>query len=193
MPAAPGGAPPPRREMEEERTRAISLEHDDDEVQDITASAPAADAPESVAAPAAQGFGRAAPPAEEPEDKPKKKSFIRGAIDALFGQEEAKKADAPNVVRGRVVSRKGKEIVIDIEVLQELDWDDAALAAAIARVWFDDGTEIGGKVDVSKTSASARLKPGQHVKLVILMDEEPTRAARFVRFDPDLGLFIPLA
>jgi Ca-activated chloride channel family protein len=184
-PAAPMGraAPPPRREAEEERTRSTSIQapREDDEADLFEPAAPAAESAPSTL-----------PPAPEQAARPRKKGLIGSAIDALFGAGEKAKRETPDVVRGRVVSRKGKEIVIDLEILEELDWDDAALAAVLARVWFDDGTEIAGKVDVSKTSSAAHLVRGQHVKLVIVLDEEPTRAARFVRFEPDTGLYIPL-
>src|SRR5260221_5887140 len=146
-PAAPmGRSAPPRREAEEERTRstAIQAPWEDDELADLFEHAPAESTPSTI------------PPAPQQVARPKKKGLIGSALDALFGSgEKAETAKMPDAVRGRVVSRKGKEIVIDLEILEELDWDDAALAAVLARVWFDDGTHIHGKADLSKISSAA--------------------------------------
>jgi hypothetical protein len=95
-------------------------------------------------------------------------------------------------VRGRVVKRTGTTIVIEIEVLAELDWNEAALAVATARVELADGSVIDAKVDIAQSTRTARLLSGQRAKLTLVLASEPLSAARLVRFEPDFGLYIPL-
>ena len=175
--APPAPAARPAGPRDEERTRAVSRISDLSEDEAIEAPSAASTAP---------------PPALEAPPPPRRKAgLIQSVVDAVFGAAEGRAVE--ETMRGRVVKRKGKEIVIDIEILAEIDWDDAALAAAIARVWLDDGTMIEAKVDVTQTTRAAHLVPGQRVRLVLVLDEGPAHAARLVNFEPDLGGQIPLA
>jgi hypothetical protein len=179
-------AQPPRRpESIDERTRGVGGEvkkedaFDLDEDDELSAAMPQLEAP--GAAPEQEGETPAAP-----EEKPAKKraGLFQRAMYAIFGGKQP--------LRGRVVSRKDTTIVIDIEVLEAMDWDDAALARGAVHVRLADGTEISATVDTSKTTRAAHLVPGQHAKLVLVLDEEPVGPLKIVFF-VELGLEIPLA
>jgi hypothetical protein len=83
-------------------------------------------------------------------------------------------------------------MVIDVEALSEVAWDDAALAAAVALVTRKDGSVARARVDVARTTRTSRLAAGQHARLVLVFfDAAPTDASQ-VAFEPDLGMAIPL-
>ena len=127
----------------------------------------------------------------QPGAQAKSRGMLGRALGTLFGTGRVTTTQT-DLVRGRIVKRDGKTIVIDIEVLATLEWDEAALAAATARLELEDGTFVGAKVVLEQSTRTARLLPGQHAKLVLMLDRELPYPARFVRFEPDFGLYIPL-
>lgn len=161
-----------------------------------------AGAPSTVAAFAIAGAAAPVPRApagpmmrmrvEEPLAHAESRGVLGRAFGSSFGTGRLTTAPT-DLVRGRIIKRDGNTLVIHVEVLAALDWDESALAAATARIELDDGTSVDAKVVLAQSTRSARLLPGQHAKLALLLDRALSRPARFVRFEPDFGLYIPLA
>ncbi|HKP57388.1 MAG TPA: VIT domain-containing protein [Polyangiales bacterium] len=147
-------------------------------------------APMASAAPAPRGPSARLSAHRPPQAE--KLGLLNRALDRVFGT--APVSDKPaEVARGRIGKRDGKVVTIHLEVLTELDWNESALAAATALIELDDGTTIEAKVVVARSTRGGRLLPGQHAKLVLELARELRGPARIIRFDPDFGLYIPLA
>lgn len=174
-PGAPPSAPPPPMVRPEP-----VAEDEGVDVEDRSATLD-----EELAAPkerAEEGRARRSP-------APEGKGALRRLVDRLAGAF----GGAPAELRGRVVSRKGNELVLEIEATGDFDWDLEALAGAVARVWLDDGTYVEAAVEAERCTRSGRLEAGQRARLVLALAHPPAHAARHVDFEPDLGITIPLA
>src|SRR6185437_14311089 len=136
--------------------------------------------PPAAPAPSRMAKGEARPPVRS------KKGALRTALDALFGG-SAKEAASP-ALRGRVAARHGREMVIDVEALSEVEWDDAAIAAASVVVTLADGTVLRARVDASRTTRKTRLTAGQHARLVVVFAQDAPATASAIAFEPDLGI-----
>jgi Ca-activated chloride channel homolog len=83
----------------------------------------------------------------------------------------------PSSLKGRITRHKGKEVIVEIELTDEVDWivEDEA--------WLDDsdGGSTRATVDRARTTASQRLGSGQTIRLVLTLDGEPGAAALRVR------------
>ena len=129
----------------------------------------------------------APPPAMKKEEAgAQRKGFFRSVVDAL------RPRPAPSEVRARVTSSEGRTLVLDLEFLGAFDWDADALAAALTLVELENGRVVRGKVDLARTTRASRLAPGQHARLVVVLDDAPDAVAVFVTFEPDSGLRIPV-
>jgi hypothetical protein len=69
-------------------------------------------------------------------------------------------------LRGRVVLRRDRELVVEIAVDELLAWDPAD-----ARAVWDGGTECGAEIDATRSTRPGAVKAGQVIRLVLRLDE----------------------
>ncbi len=81
-------------------------------------------------------------------------------------EEEVAKQAAPSL-RGRIVRRKGRELVIEIVLDADTDWE----APQQVTVATDEGA-IDAAVDAGRSTRSGRVKRGATVRLALVLDEE---------------------
>ncbi len=135
----------------------------------------------SALAPPAAPSGRMMPPRAKSGGGGLLDDVVAGIKD-LFkekGEADAKRAESQSIrfdepalapaLRGRVVRKKGHELILEIEVDDERDWlvEDEA--------WVDDdaGGQTRATVDRARTTASQRLGRGQSIRLVLTLDAAP--------------------
>ena len=69
-------------------------------------------------------------------------------------------------VSGRLVRRKGSELVVEIEIA---DWQPSTDVT----VEWDDGTRSDAKIDEGRSTRPGYYTPGQIVRLTLLLASEP--------------------
>jgi Ca-activated chloride channel family protein len=91
---------------------------------------------------------------------------------------------------GRIVLRRGRELVIEIDLHEPLQWQPEA----IATLALSDGTEQPAELDAARTTAAGEGKPGQTLRITLLTAEAfPAEALREVWLEcADLLLHIRL-
>jgi Ca-activated chloride channel family protein len=75
-------------------------------------------------------------------------------------------------LRGRVVKRTGRELIVEIDVAEPMDWappDDVSVEGA-------DGVHLHATIDHARSTAAARATAGQTIRLVLTLDHEPAAA-----------------
>jgi hypothetical protein len=76
---------------------------------------------------------------------------------------------------GRIVLRRGRELVIEIDLHEPLQWQPEA----IATLALSDGTEQPAELDAARTTAAGEGKPGQTLRITLLTAESfPAEALR---------------
>jgi Ca-activated chloride channel family protein len=80
-------------------------------------------------------------------------------------------------LRGRVVLRKYRELVVEITVDKLLAWEPY-----VARAVWDDGTECGAEIDTTRSTQPGAVRGGTVVRLVLRLEETapPSSPARIV-------------
>ena len=90
---------------------------------------------------------------------------------------ESTPAFEPAALAGRITRKKDKELIVEIDVSDELDWivEDEA--------WLDDedGGTTRATVDRARTTAAQRIGGGHSIRLVLTLDHEPGAAPIRVR------------
>jgi Ca-activated chloride channel homolog len=78
-------------------------------------------------------------------------------------------------LRGRIVLRRDRELVIEITVDRRLAWDPFD-----ARAVWDDGTGFGAEIDATRSTRAGRVKAGTVIRLVLRLDDTapPSAPAR---------------
>ncbi len=74
--------------------------------------------------------------------------------------------------QAKLVKRTGRELVIELTMTGPFAWDPATFVALL----LADGTRLGARVELTKTTRAASLVAGQVVRLVLVVDDEPTQA-----------------
>lgn len=69
-------------------------------------------------------------------------------------------------LRGQIVLRQSREIVIEITVDKLLAWDPSDARA----VWADN-TECGAEIDATRSTRPGAVKGGTMIRLVLRLDE----------------------
>jgi Ca-activated chloride channel family protein len=111
---------------------------------------------------------------EEPEQQEQAKAPQRPSG---FVSVEKKKA-APTVV-ARLVSRKGKELVLEILVGAEvIDWHPEHQVTC----YLPDGTVATARLDLGRTTKAAPIGAGLRIRIVLVLDREPTAGTLTVQF-----------
>ncbi|HEX4994741.1 MAG TPA: VIT domain-containing protein [Methylomirabilota bacterium] len=80
-------------------------------------------------------------------------------------------------LRGRVVLRRYRELVVEITLDRPLAWDPSD-----ARAVWDDGTECGAAIDASRSTRAGAVEAGNVIRLVLRLDETalPSAPARIL-------------
>ncbi len=164
----PMAAPPPASPMKKMKKDEIAYERESSREEAARVSRPA---------PAAARPGAPPPPAAEPESdeadddvrttahpRPIAKGAFTGAVRVM----------SP----ARIVSRKGREIVIDITIEMSLAWDPSSFQYLV----IVGGMQITGRVDLARSTRQGPLVPGHVARLVLLLDAETEAQVREVVF-----------
>ena len=69
-------------------------------------------------------------------------------------------------MRGRIVLRRYRELVVEITVDRRLAWDPSDASA----VW-DDGTECGAGIDATRSTRAGAVTAGTVIRLVLRLDD----------------------
>jgi hypothetical protein len=86
--------------------------------------------------------------------------------DSLKRVEAAGRLRRHGDLRGRIVLRQYREIVIEITVDKLLAWDPSDVRA----VW-DDDTECGAEIDATRSTPPGAVKAGEVIRLVLSLGE----------------------
>ena len=87
-------------------------------------------------------------------------------MDLLAGALTAVRPRRRRELRGQIVLRQYREIVIEITVDKLLAWDPAD-----ARVVWDDGTDCGAEIDATQSTRVGPVKGGTVIRLALRLDE----------------------
>src|SRR5262249_30985123 len=122
----------------------------------------------------AASVGGAAPPAPRSPARPsqvppkakdaEKKSLFRRALEVV----EKTEAAPPARLRGKVVQRKGRELIVQIEATEDLDWTPPSHAT----VEDDAGASAQAGVDAARTTGEAHVTAGQTIRLVLILADD---------------------
>jgi Ca-activated chloride channel homolog len=130
----------------------------------------------------------AAPPAQR--SPAKEKSRLRRMADALLGELPGRRAPTPvelpemafaddeakpAVVRlqGRIVSRKGRRLVLEIELDAPLDWQPAGVSLRFAGL----ARSVAAEIEWERTTRPGSLAAGITLRLVVELGEDPPAQA----------------
>jgi hypothetical protein len=72
------------------------------------------------------------------------------------------------LVRATVIHRKGREITIEFQARGELVWEPETFDVLLV----DGGGELGGTVDLSRTTRAGKLAPGRIGRITIVLDAD---------------------
>lgn len=72
-------------------------------------------------------------------------------------------------LQGRIVLRKGREIVIEIVLTQELDW----YAEPVVLATLTSGRTIDGTFDAARTTRAGRLEAGVTLRITLVFSSDP--------------------
>jgi hypothetical protein len=102
----------------------------------------------------------------------------------------AEEAVPPVELSGRIVLRRGRELVIEVDLDRPLNWHPSR-----ARVAWDDGTEIRAIVDKAGTTRAGTLDAGQVIRLVLRLAKDGLAAppARVLLNSGDTSIVVRLA
>lgn len=74
--------------------------------------------------------------------------------------------------RAKLVRREGREVTIEITMTAPFAWDPTTFVALV----LADGVHLAGRVELAKTTRAASLVAGQVVRLVVVLDLQPSAA-----------------
>jgi Ca-activated chloride channel family protein len=92
----------------------------------------------------------------------------------------AEKTPAPRTLRGKVKRLQKRQLVVEIELSEELDWAPGATPGATVDATVDatvevtlaDGSTLGAIVDAASTTRAGRIPGGRTVRLTLQLDAE---------------------
>ncbi|MEO6574829.1 MAG: hypothetical protein ABIP89_13375, partial [Polyangiaceae bacterium] len=150
-------------------------------------SAPTASRSRSYAGPGSGGappppraMGRAAPPpppAEEEADadeRDEEKTMVSSLVDRI--RDAFTPSGAPSkkmkraLLQGKIVLRKGRELVIEIVLTGAMDWHPEQLATVL----LASGLAVDGTLDLTRTTAPGHFEAGITLRIALLLPNDPS-------------------